>query len=68
MSIIPSQVFNNNIHLFDQSPLADHRSQLLRTILTKYFNLRLYHEGSSKKDTITRIRSTYTKLILFKNQ
>lgn len=68
MSAIPSNIFDNNAHLFEQSPLADHRSQLLRLILKKYFMLRLHHEASSKKDKTNRIRSTYTKLVLFKNQ
>lgn len=68
MSLIPSNIFNNNNHLFDQSPLADHRSQLLKIILKKYFNLRLHHKAASRKDTIVRIRTMYHKLILFKNQ
>ncbi|KYN09176.1 THAP domain-containing protein 9 [Trachymyrmex cornetzi] len=67
MHIIPSHVFNND-HLFDQNTLVDHRGQLLRIILTKYFNLRLYNEGLARKDIIIRIRSKYTKLIQFKNQ
>jgi len=68
IAIIPSNVFKNDTHLYDQSPLADHRRQLLKIILTKYFNLRLHHEGSSRKNAIIRIRSLYTKLILHKNQ
>jgi len=68
IAIIPSNVFKNNTHLYDQSPLADHRRQLLKIILTKYFNLRLHHEGSSRKNEIIKIRSLYTKFILHKNQ
>ncbi|KYN15587.1 THAP domain-containing protein 9 [Trachymyrmex cornetzi] len=68
IATIPSDVFKNETHLYDQSPMADHRKQLLEIILTKYFNLRLHHKSASKKDTIVRIRSMYTKLILFKNQ
>ncbi|KYM94567.1 hypothetical protein ALC62_14796 [Cyphomyrmex costatus] len=53
IATIPSDVFKNETHLYDQSPLGDHRKQLLEIILiTKYFNLRLHHKSASKKDTI----------------
>lgn len=63
-----SDLFLNNEHMFDQVPLADHRNQLIRLILYQYFKIRLHHETSSLQDSLVRIRSKNTKLILFKNQ
>lgn len=55
-------------HMMQQGPLSDHRTQLLKLILNKYFTVRLHHHGTSKKDSIRRIRNFHTKLITFKNQ
>lgn len=49
-------------------PLSDHKNQLIRIILQKYFKIRLCHEAATKQDSIHRIKSRNTKVILFKNQ
>lgn len=69
LHLIPTNsFFLNNDHLYDQEPLADHRYQLIQLILSQYFKIRLHHEAASLQDTITRIRSKNTKIILFKGQ
>lgn len=63
-----NDLFLSSEHAFDQSPLFDHRNQLIRLILKIFLNLRLRFEASSINDKIERIRSKHTKLVLFKNQ
>jgi len=65
---VPSNIFSNTSHLFDQSYLNDHRLQLIKIILNKYFKSRCIHYSNSKNANVKRIRSKFTKLILFKSQ
>lgn len=65
---IPDNVFVNNGHMFHQGILGDHRYQIIKYILFKYFTLRIHHECDNLENTIHRIRNKHTKLILFKNQ
>lgn len=68
LSIIPDNLFLNDVHMFHQGILGDHRHQIIKYILYKYFTLRLHHECDTLKNTIHRIRHKHTKLVLFKNQ
>jgi len=61
-------LFCREEHAFNQVPLMDHRSQLIRLLLKQYFIIRLYHHAASKLQKIHRIRSKFTKFVLFKNQ
>lgn len=64
---LPSHIFDNDSHVFEQTVLSDHRMQLIKIFLKKYLNVRLHHEGASRRDTIVRLRNKYNKLILFNN-
>jgi len=68
MRKVPNNIFSNTSHLFDQSYLNDHRLQLIKLILNKYFKSRCTYYGNSKNVNVKRIRSKFTKLILFKSQ
>ncbi|CAL1672961.1 unnamed protein product [Lasius platythorax] len=61
-------IFLNINHMFDQSPLADHRDQLIDAILKRYFSVRMHHEGAARQQNINRIRAYHNKLVLFTNQ
>lgn len=63
-----NELFIKNEHVFDQAPLMDHRYQLIRILLEKFFILRLRHYANSKFNKIHRIRTKLTKLITFKHQ
>jgi hypothetical protein len=69
--LIGVKVFESlNQHSLEQEAESNHVLCLIQLILTKYFNIRLYHAtnlitSQGQKDTV---RSVYTKLILFKNQ
>lgn len=65
---LPSHVFNINDHIYDQPPLFDHRSQIIRLILKTYFNVRLKYESTTFENSTQRIRMRNNKLTLFKNQ
>lgn len=65
---LPSYIFNMNDHIYDQSPLFDHRSQITKLILETYFNVRLKHESTTFANSTQRIRMRNNKLTLFKNQ
>lgn len=65
---VPNNIFDNTTHLFDQNPLNDHRLQLIKIVLNKYFKTRCTHYANSKNANLEKIRSKLTKLILFKNQ
>jgi len=64
---LPSYVFYDN-HVFDQSPLFDHRGQIIKLILKKFFHLRLMHESKAFINCDQRIRMKNNKLTLFQNQ
>lgn len=57
-------------HLFEDDPIDGHSFQLVKLVLHNYFKLRLHHETIKKNDLAkkTRIRSVFTKSILFRNQ
>lgn len=57
-----------NDHIYDQSPLFDHRSQIIKLILETYFKVRLKHESTTFANSTQRIRMRNNKLTLFKNQ
>jgi len=65
---VPSNIFSDTSHLFDRSCLNDHRLQLIKIIINKYFKPRCTHYGISKNANVERIRDKFTKLILFKSQ
>jgi len=67
-NLLLQETFSNIEHMFDQLFLSDHRSHLVVAILTQYFKVRLYHEGTSRQDCIDRIRTFHNKLVLFANQ
>lgn len=49
------------------SILDTHRDQLANLIIYKYLDIRMFHEIKTKNEQL-KIRSKFTKLILFKNQ
>jgi len=65
---IPEHVFGNVDHMTTNAPLSDCRFQLLKAIAEKYCKLRLHHEGVSRQQSVERVRSLFTKYILFKHQ
>ncbi|VEN47124.1 unnamed protein product [Callosobruchus maculatus] len=71
METLPSTIFSFfQNHLYDDDPIDGHASQLIKLILKQYFNLRIHHETVKKADESrsTRIRSVFTKTILFSHQ
>lgn len=67
LGTLPSSVFNINEHIYDQSPLFDHRNQIIKQILQSFFNVRIRHETTAFANS-QRIRMKNNKLTLFKNQ
>lgn len=65
---LPSHIFNINEHIYDQSPLFDHRNQIIKLILKTFFNLHLKYESTKFANSTTRIRMRNNKLTLFQNQ
>jgi len=52
----------------DNHSIVDtHKDQLTKLVIQKYLDIRMFHEIRKRNDQ-TKIRSKYTKLILFKNQ
>ncbi|KAL7287020.1 hypothetical protein TKK_0018813 [Trichogramma kaykai] len=67
MRQIDAKVFSTH-HVYDQSPLADHRFQLIKSILKQYLNIKFHYRATCEQGNIDRIRMRYNKLTLFKNQ
>ncbi|KYQ49084.1 hypothetical protein ALC60_11854 [Trachymyrmex zeteki] len=65
---ISNNIFGNVLHMFDQAPLADHRTQLIKLITRLYLLTRLHHICRGKNDAVKRIRNKHTKIVIFKNQ
>lgn len=66
-------VFNNNTmieHILQQDIFDNHRTELIKSIITIYINLRLFHEAKCATDLIQKkyIRSKFTKLIHFNHE
>ena len=57
-------------HIMQQHFLNNHKTELIKSIITTYINLRLFHEG--KCATLAKqndyIRQQFSKLIHFKHQ
>nr|CAI5852339.1 unnamed protein product [Callosobruchus analis] len=72
MENIPFTVMDSfSDHLFEDDISDGHCLQMIRLILKTYFKLRIHHEISKMMDLLRskdRIRSLYTKTILFKHQ
>lgn len=54
-------------HAFAQPSTLNHRIHLIRAIINKYTNIRLYHEAKVTNDYLSE-RQKLTKLILFKGK
>lgn len=68
---IPSSLFDVfGDHLFDGTVTESHHISLTKIVLSKYFDIRIYHEVdiTNEKNNFNRIRSLLTKSILFQNQ
>lgn len=64
-------VFNNSTmieHILQQHIFNNHRTELIKSIITIYINLRLFHEAKCATEFIHKkyIRRKFTKLIHFK--
>lgn len=57
-------------HHLEDDPIDGHAFELIKKILGTYFNLRIHHETVKKLDNSkkARVRSIYTKSILFHNE
>lgn len=57
-------------HHLEDDPIDGHAFGLIKKILGCYFNLRIHHETVKKLDASkkARVRSIYTKTILFRNE
>jgi len=55
-------------HFLEQEPFNNHLLQLLKLIMHIYITLRIHHINSSTNSIDQKIRTFYTKLILFEHQ
>jgi len=53
--------------MFEQAPLQDHRTNLIKLVIHTYLELRLHYICTSKNYQMQRIRSKFTKLITQKS-
>lgn len=65
---IPSTILDRDGHSVEQDLLCDHRHKLILSILDKYFDIRIHHEGSSLEETVDRIRMRNNKMTIFSGQ
>lgn len=71
LRVLPGNIYDHfGDHLYDEDIISDHFMDLIKLILKKYFNIRIYHETVKRQDVnvSNRVRSMLTKTILFKNQ
>lgn len=66
--LLPGDIFNHLDDLSQKSVIDNHKSQLIYNILHKYFDIRLYHEGRTIKNSTKRIRTLHNRLVIFANQ
>lgn len=55
-------------HFLEQEPFNNHLLQLLKLIMHIFITLRLHHINSSTNSIDQKIRTFYTKLMLFQHQ
>ncbi|CAH1156107.1 unnamed protein product [Phaedon cochleariae] len=67
---LPTNIYNSfEDHFYDEEPLSNHGYVLTKLILDSFFHIRIHHETTAKEsERPARVRSSYTKNILFKNQ
>lgn len=55
-------------HCENQNIFDNHRTQLIKIIISKYVDLRIHHINTLKSEKNKTIRHKFTKMILFSNQ
>lgn len=65
---INKYLISSTNHFLEQEPINNHLLQLIKLIMNIYITLRLHHINSSTNSIYQKIRTFYTKLILFKHQ
>ena len=55
-------------HIKEQEPLFDHKYELIKLILSSYFNIRMDHGSAIASQPVKRIRKLRLKETLFKHQ
>jgi len=69
MSSLPMHsLFVKYEHAYDQAPLSDHKNQLIKLILSKFFQIRLHHQACTMQKFKERVRTRNNKMTLFYNQ
>lgn len=63
-----NELFIKVEYALEQSPLMDHRSQLIKILLRKFFTMFVYYYAKFGDTKTEQIRTMWTKFILFKNQ
>lgn len=64
-----SKIFQSlNDHTKDQNPMDNHLVLLIKAVVLKYLDVRIYHLLKSISQKDDRVRNFHTKLILFKGQ
>lgn len=65
---MPTKIFDDDSHMLDQSPLFDHRRQVIKLILKKFLQVRLHYESEQFQNNVNRLRMRNNKLTLFQGQ
>lgn len=56
------------VHSYDQSAFDNHRILLIKAVVNRYTNVRLYHFAKQKTNKSESIRHHSNKIVLFKGQ
>lgn len=65
LKILPKDILDDNIHIFDFEPLYDHRHSLILLICQIYIDCRMKHESANFNDTLERLRMHSNKTTIF---
>lgn len=65
MQLLPRDILDDNIHVFDFEPLYDHRHSLILLVCQTYADIRLKWEGEKFNDVIERLRMHINKNTIF---
>lgn len=65
LKILPKNILDDNVHIFDFEPLYDHRHSLILFICQTYLDCRCKYEGEKKDDAIARLRMHNNKMTIF---
>lgn len=65
LQVLPKDILDDDVHVFDFEPLYDHRHCLILLVCQTYIDCRMRHESENMNDVLERLRMYSNKTTIF---